>query len=233
MSPPTTELLLLLASLLLLGGAIAACMLLHRLGVATTYLRDLLHVGAGVWVLGWPLWPRPLPPIAVACGAFVATALVPRLQRRSSLARRIHDAFAAGDERWGGLVLYTAAFAAGTIAFTRGHAVAAAAALWALTLGDGLGGAIGRRFGAHRFTVPGGKSKSLEGSLGVALFAGLGALAAGRYFAAPQGGGLILAVAAVAALAEALAPRGTDNLLVPAAVGALVAVVQEIERWPS
>lgn len=228
MSPPIRELLLVAASLLLLGGAITACVLLHRWGVATTHLRDLLHVGAGVWILGWPLWPRPFLAIAIASGALVATALVPRLGRRSRLARRIHDAFAGDDERWGGLVHYTVAFTVGTIAFTRGHAVAAAAALWALSLGDGIGGAIGRRFGAHRFTVPGGKPKSVEGSLGVALFAGLGALAAGRYFAAPVGGELVLAVAAVAALAEALAPRGTDNLLVPAVVGALLAAFKEL-----
>ena len=32
------------------------CLALSKAGVAATYVRDLLHVGAGSWVFGLPYW---------------------------------------------------------------------------------------------------------------------------------------------------------------------------------
>jgi dolichol kinase len=145
---------------------------------------------------------------------------VPLLARRSRLAARIHGALAGGDERWDGVALYTVAFAAFTLSGLRGAPLAAGGALLALCLGDGLGGAVGRRFGRVRFRVPGGKRKSLEGSLTVAAGAVLGALVAGWRFGAPVDVGSALAVGGIAAVAEGLSPRGSDNLLLPAAAWA-------------
>jgi dolichol kinase len=203
--------------LLVLMGGVGACLVLHRVGLAATYARDLLHVGAGVWVLGWPLWRGRTVPIAIASLTALATACVPIVARRSARVAWMRDAFAGGDERWGGLVLYAVSFATLTAVGLCSQPLPAGAALLALSLGDGLGGAVGRRFGAHRFHVPGGKQKSLEGSVTVALGAFVGiSIAAWRL-----GGRLdvrhAVALAVIAALAEALSPRGADNIVVPVA----------------
>jgi dolichol kinase len=199
------------AWLAILGGGLACCVLLHRVGVATTYVRDLLHVGAGVWVVGWPFWNDRRWPIAITVAAAVGIWLVPRVRSLGGFRSAVSNA----DERWLGLSLYTVSFAAFTVLGLTAHRAEAGAALWALTLGDGLGGAVGRRFGRHFFSVPGGKKKSWEGTLAVGVFA-----AAGAWLAALWLGGVPRPIAAglTAAAAEALAPRSTDNLTVPAAV---------------
>jgi dolichol kinase len=203
---------------LILGVGIAGCVLLHRWGVATTYVRDLLHVGTGIWVLGWRAWKEPAWPMAIVLAACAVTALGPSLASRSALAGRVVTSFAAGDERWNGLLLYTCSFAFMTAAALRGEAFSPAAALLALCLGDGLGGAVGRRFGKHFFRAPGGKRKSLEGSAVVALGAMVGVLIAAAWFGAKPGIALASGLGLAAAVTEALAPRGTDNVALPLVV---------------
>jgi phytol kinase len=207
--------------LLVLAAGVGACILARHLGLRTTYARDLLHVGAGVWVLGWPLWHGIAAPALIVCAAAAATAAVPFVARRSRLAAKVRDTFSDGDERWRGLVFYTVSYAVFTlVGLTRG-AFAAGAALLALSLGDGLGGAVGRRFGAHRFRVPGGKQKSIEGSATVALAAAAAVLLAAWSAGAEVPVWTAAGLGFGAALAEALAPRGTDNLIVPITVWAL------------
>src|SRR5262249_23294196 len=96
--------------------------------------------------------------------------------------------------------------------------VPTAAGLLALALGDGLGGLVGRLWGRHRYRVPWAKTKRLEGTLVVAVFAALGAAIAAQRVGLPLPAGRLLAAGLAAAVAEALAPRATDNLLVPLAV---------------
>lgn len=207
-----------LAAWLALGAAgVAAVIALGALGLRATYARDLLHVGAGSWALGWPAWHGATAPLALAIAVTAALALVPTLARVVPLAARLERTVAGGDERWLGLVHYGLAATALTAIAVAGHGFAAAVGLWALALGDGPGGAIGRRFGRHRFRLAWAKAKSLEGAAAVALGATLGALAAGAWFAHPVALTTALAIGAIAALAEAAAPRATDNLLVPAA----------------
>jgi dolichol kinase len=200
-----------------LVGAIGGAVILRRVGLPSTYLRDLLHLGAGVWVLGWPWWDGPVVPVALTALVFAATAAVPWVRTRLGVAARIHEAVTGGEERWNGLVLYTGAYAALTLIGMTGDPLPAAGALLALSLGDGLGGAVGLRFGRHHFRAPGGKEKSLEGSLTVALAAALGALVAAHVLGVELDLVRAGAVGAVASLAEAAAPRGTDNALVPGA----------------
>lgn len=208
-----------------LAAGLAGCLVLRAAGLASTYVRDLLHVGAGIWVFGWPWWDRAAPAIALVAAVALAVALVPVLAPRVALARRFRDSVAGGDELWDGLVIYTLAFTALTAVALAGARFAAGAGLLALTLGDGLGGAAGRRFGRHRFAVPWGKRKSLEGSAVVALGAGAGIALAAAYFGASPAPAAVIALALAAALAEALSPRSTDNAIVPAVVaaGALLA----------
>lgn len=192
-----------------LGGAVA----LAKLGLPRTYVRDLVHVGTGVWVLGWPLWRSPVAPIAITAGAAACALVGPRFLR---------DALTSGDERWSGVAVYVVSYAVLTaVAFTDA-AFPAAGALLALSLGDGIGGAVGRRFGRHRYRAPGGKEKSLEGSATVAVAAALGVALASLWFGAGAGAPVLVAAGLVAALAEAVAPRGTDNAVLPACVWLLL-----------
>ena len=212
------------AWLALLGVGVGGCVVLHRLGLSSTYARDLMHVGTGVWVLGWPLWSGAAAPMLIAFAALLATSAVPVLAARSATAQRVHGSFASGDERWNGLVLYTAAYAAFTGVGLAASPFAAGAALLALSLGDGVGGAVGRRFGRRHFRAPGGKRKSIEGSLVVALGATLGATLAAWRFDAEVGPLALAIIGLSAAVSEAMSPRGTDNLVVPVTVWAVAEV---------
>jgi phytol kinase len=204
--------------LAVLGCALAGGMVLRAFGFASTYIRDLLHIGAGVWVLGWPWWSGHTMPIAIVTATALGVALVPVAARRVALAAQLERSVSGGDERWSGLVLYTLAYAVLTAVGLCGSPFPAAAGLLALSLGDGIGGAAGRAFGRHHFHAPGGKRKSLEGSAVVALGAIAGVAVASQLFGSAIGAPAVIALGALAAIAEAGAPRGTDNLLVPLAV---------------
>jgi dolichol kinase len=156
--------------------------------------------------------------VAITTGAVLLIAMGPGLARRIPLLASFRDSVSEGDERWAGLVFYTLAFALFTAAGMRSQPYPAAAALWALCLGDGVGGAIGRKWGRHSFSVPGGKRKTLEGSAAVAVFAAAGVALAGAYFGEPVALARMAVLGLTASLAEALSPRATDNLLVPMAV---------------
>lgn len=202
------------------------CVVLRKAGVATTYVRDLLHVSAVSWVFGLPYWHSAEVPVAITVIATVALFMVPLLAPKAPFLRRIEQSVSGADERWSGLVLYALSFAVMTFFAFRSFLFPAAAALLALALGDGIGGVVGRRFGRHFFTAPGGKRKSLEGAAAVAIAAAFGAWLASTYFAAGASAAVLIGIGAVASLAEAAAPRASDNLLVPAAVFLFASAVQ-------
>src|SRR5258707_7169787 len=143
--------------MLALGLGLAGCVQLRRWGVPTTYVRDLLHVGAGVWVLGWPFWHHWITPVAITAGAALLIAMGPSLARRIPAAASFRDSVSDADERWMGLVFYTLAFALLTAAGMCLERYSAAAALWALCLGDGVGGAFGSRLGRAALFLSGGE----------------------------------------------------------------------------
>jgi dolichol kinase len=212
------RLLVLLWSAVFAGG-LGMCLWLSCRGLARTHVRDVLHVGAGVWPLGWRAWHSPWPPIAVGATGFVLLLAVPLLARRFTAAARLERAVSGEGEAWSGLVLYAFSAAVFTAVALLGHApFPAAAALFALALGDGLGGFVGRLRGRHRFRVPWAKTKSVEGSVVVASFAALGTAMAGLLYGVPLTAGRLLGAGVAAALAEAVAPRATDNVLVPLVV---------------
>jgi dolichol kinase len=201
-----------------LVAGIGGCVVLHAFGVASTYIRDVLHIGAGVWIAGWPLWHGDVVPIAIVTMAAVITAALPAIARHDELARKIVTSVTNGEEHWTGLVHYTAVYAVFTAIGEVGEPFPAAAALLSLSLGDGIGGAIGRAFGRHRYRAPGAKMKSLEGSVAVFLAATAGAFLAMHLCHRDIAVLPLLGLGLVASVAEALAPRGTDNLLIPIAV---------------
>src|SRR5215813_3695427 len=124
----------------MLGVGITGCVQLRRWGVPRTYIRDLLHIGAGIWVLGWPFWNQWLVPVWIAGCAALLVALAPRLARRLQAAASFQDSVSDRDEGWAGLIGYTVAFALLTAAGLHHRPFPAAASLWALCLGDGIGG---------------------------------------------------------------------------------------------
>lgn len=211
-------LLVLLWSAVFAGG-LAVCLWLAGRGLSRTYVRDVLHVGAGVWPLGWGAWESPWPPVGVATFGFALLVAVPLLARRLEAARALERAVSGEGEAWSGLVLYGFSAAALTAAgLLGGSPVPAAAGFLALALGDGIGGLVGRLRGRHRYRVPWAKTKSMEGTLVVAGFAAVGAAIAGVWFGVPLPWARVAAACVAAAVAEAVAPRATDNLLVPLAV---------------
>lgn len=218
-----TDLHLVFGWLVVASAGVLVVLALRARGVPSTYTRDLLHIGAGIWVLGWPLWESFLVPTTIAAAGAMLTGSVPFFVGKSHFARRFSSSVSGGEERYEGLVQYAWAFALLTPVGVALSPFPAAAALLALAWGDGPGGAVGRRWGTHRFQVPGAKPKSLEGSFAVAIGAGAGAWVAATLSGSPFGGGVALAlvvfiVAVVAALAEAASPRGLDNLVLPLAV---------------
>jgi dolichol kinase len=216
-----TDLWLLALWLGVLIVGLGAVLLGHAHGWRTTSCRDVLHIGASVWLVGWPWWRSALVPMLVVTSAAATTALLPWLARRVSSLRRIERAVSDDDERWAGLTHYTLAFVFGTaLALMAGRALVAGGALLALSWGDGVGGWFGKRYGRHRFAFPWAKPKTYEGSLAVALAALAGLIGWSHYLDVQLSWPVALGAAAVAATAEAAAPRGTDNLLVPAATAA-------------
>lgn len=202
-----------------LVGGFAAVALLRRLGLPRTYARDLLHVGAGVWVVGWPWWQGPQVALLVAWTTFLLAAAVPGFASRSRWIGRVHESVAGEGERWSGIVAYAASFAVlTTLALGFHQMTPAACAAAALCAGDGLGGLVGRRFGRHRYQLPWSKSKTWEGTVAVAFFSALGIAGVLSLLARPLAAGIVALLGAVSAAAEALAPRAWDNVIVPAAV---------------
>lgn len=201
-----------------LGAGLAACVVAHGLGLASTYVRDILHVGAGVWILGWPFWHGGALPLAIVSAVAVATAILPLIAQHSRIAAKLVRSVTNGDEHWTGLVHYTAMYASFTALALVVDPFPAAAALLALSLGDGIGGAVGRNVGRHHYQVPGGKRKSFEGSLAVMVCAAAGAALAAQLFGREIGVATLFVLGAIASLVEAIAPRSTDNLLIPIAV---------------
>ena len=201
-----------------LGAGIAGCVILHALGLASTYVRDILHIGAGVWIFGWPLWHGGTIPLAIVTLVAIATIVLPLVARHNRIAAKVVHSVTNGDEHWTGLVHYTAMYASFTALAIIGDPFPAAAGLLALSLGDGIGGAVGRSFGRHRYQLPGAKQKSLEGSVAVALAATAGAAIAAHLFGREVSVLALLALGTVASVTEAVAPRSTDNLLIPLAV---------------
>jgi dolichol kinase len=203
---------------LVLASGVAACVVVHAAGVATTYVRDMLHVGAGVWVLGWLWWDGVAIPVAIVAMVAIVVAAVPLLAPRIELVARFRRSVSGGDEGWAGLVFYTISFVILTAVGLSGERFPAAAGLLALTFGDGLGGAVGRQLGHLRYRWPWAKPKTVEGSMTVAAGACLGVVVAAGLFDASIAPTTVLAIGVIAAVAEGLAPRSSDNVLVPAAV---------------
>ncbi len=204
--------------LAVLSAGLSWCVWVHRRGWSPHSVRDALHVGTSIWVFGWPFWQGISAPTAIVVGAVASSLAFPAIAARARSLDAFVASVTAGEERWTGIVFYVLSYAIWTPVGLLTRPLPAAAALLALAWGDGLGGLAGRKWGRLSYPVLGGKRKTLEGSLAVALLSGLAVCVAAAWFQAPVPAGVVLFTAAAAAVVEGIAPRATDNLALPAVV---------------
>lgn len=196
--------------------------------------RKLIHIAAGMWIWGllafFDHWYFGIIPF----GTFIAL-------NYAFYRRQVFKAMDASDSTPG--TVYFAASITVLLALLwrtdpsqTDRAPIAVAAVMAMTWGDALASLVGRRFGAHRYTVF-GHTRSWEGSAAMAA-ASVVAIALTLTFlpastlsptSVPlhpaQVAVMSVLAAAVATGVEAIAPAGTDNLSVPLLSGLTLAGV--------
>ncbi len=197
----------------------------RRRNYPVDFTRKLVHIGAGMWIWGILLlfdnwWFAIIP-----TGTFIIL---------NALFLRFHI-FSAMDPQEGATpgtvyfafsctLLLTIFHAGWEQGFPRGYEYYAMAGIMAMTWGDAFSAIIGKRFGRHTYSVPGGSKsykRTLEGSLAGFVFTFV-AVAITLAILSPLSLPLILLAALIAAvvgtLLEAISPWGTDNLTVPIGV---------------
>jgi uncharacterized protein (TIGR00297 family) len=196
---------------------VVAELIRRRAGWPPEFTRKLVHVGAGMWVFGalalFDHWWAAL----IATTAFIG---INWLSARRSLIPAMDAARSEGL----GTVWFMVSFTLLLGWFwSAGRPYLAAAALMALTWGDGAASIVGRAIGRHHYRI-GGHTRSLEGSAALALFSFLSitptlALLAPAQYSLGRAAVTAALVGIVAALLEPAAPSGQDNLSVPVGAG--------------
>ncbi len=205
----------------------------HWRGYPQDFTRKIVHVGAGMWILGvlalFDTWSIGL----IGFGSFIVINYI--LWRYKVL-----DAVDAPDSTPGTVYFALSITILLGLLWRKGlpgdMGYVAAAGTMAMTWGDSMAAILGKRFGRHRYTVLGG-TRSWEGSavMLVASFVSMfliltlvpgstlgptaRPLSVGTAFIAALVG------AVVASVAEGLSPHGADNLSVPLLTGATVFIV--------
>ena len=182
----------------------------------TDSTRKFVHVGVGMWSIGTALlfdnWYFALIPPAVFTGinaVFYWKGTVKAME--------------SGDRSSLGTIYFPISFAA-LIYFWWKMPVDLVAAMMPMTWGDAMAAILGRRYGQTTYAIA-GRMRSLEGSLGMLLWAWVAtflALLTMPYLTGspPMSWLTALVYGGAAALActivEAITPWGMDNLTVPA-----------------
>jgi len=196
------------------GGVVAVGEAGYRLGLPRPIARKIVHVGAGLWVIGTLLLfeSRYLAAIPPAVSAFINWVV----HRRRLLGSVEADADNLGT------VWFAVSFAL-LVLLAWDEPVALAGGVLAMTLGDAMASTAGLRLGRRPYATLGGRTKSLEGSLTmfavtlVTLLVVLRVLAS--QLALPALAGMAALGAVAATCAEALGIKGLDNLWVPLGTG--------------
>jgi len=195
---------------------------------STPFTRKIIHIGAGLWVWGilalFDHWYWGIIPFATFIGlnyAFYRQQTFKQMDASDSTPGTVYFAFSI-------TALFALLWRTGEGVLDR--APLAVAAVMAMTLGDALASIVGRRWGAHRYTVF-GYARSWEGTAAMAVFSFAGILFSLLVVPAsplspnsfPVGARAALGMSAlgtlVATAAEAVSPVGTDNLSVPLLTG--------------
>ncbi len=187
------------------------------LNLSVEFSRKFVHIAVGmiafplVWLFHAWYWAI-IPPLV-----FIVVNYI-------SYRRQIFMGMETGEENQLGTVYFPISFSI-LIALLWSAPALLVASLMPMTWGDAFAAILGRRFGAHPFTVF-GQTRSLEGSLVMFVFSLVATFGALVVFAQPVAVSLLLAfaVALIAAVVESISPFGLDNLTVPL-VSALVLVL--------
>lgn len=192
--------------------------------------RKLVHIGAGMWIWGilgiFDTWTIGIIPFATF---IVLNYLFYRYQ--------IFKMMDAADASPGTVYFAIAITALFALLWRTGGGVdrapVAAAAVMAMTWGDGVASIIGQRWGQRPYTIL-GHTRTWEGTAAMAVLSFVAIaltlllLPASAWsphsaaIAAPKALWLALAGSTIATVAEGLSPAGTDNLSVPLLTGALL-----------
>ena len=132
-----------------------------------------------------------------------------------SYRRQIFSGMETGEKGQLGTVYFPISFAI-LIPLLWAHPALLVASLMPMTWGDAFAAIIGKRWGAHTFSIV-GQTRSIEGSLAMFVFSFAATFIALVVFGQSTPASLILSllVALVASIVEAISPFGIDNLTVP------------------
>ncbi|MEM9807936.1 MAG: diacylglycerol/polyprenol kinase family protein [Cyanobacteria bacterium P01_D01_bin.56] len=191
----------------LIGGASEGA---RRLGYSPEITRKIVHIGAGhVILLAW--WFRLPAWLGIAASVvFAGVALVsyrwPILPGINSVGRR----------SWG---TFFYAVSIGVLmgwCWPQGYPYLGVIGILIMCWGDGLAALVGQRWGRHVYDIF-GETKSLEGSLTMALVSAFVVLVVLGYVQGMSSTLVLVAlgVAIAATLLEAISKYGVDNLTVP------------------
>ncbi len=209
---------LIIVCLFTFGTGIRFCIYLHSTGVKTTHVRDFLHIITVLWLFSWKYWHNKLCPIFFVLTIFMIIMITPKLLRQNSYLRKLSKSVSNKDEKWSGVTLYVFSYLLFTFIGFFHSLIPAACALAVLSIGDGVGGLIGSKFGKLKYKIPWSKPKSYLGSTAVFVGSYLAIQMVTWWFNEPLSIASVVIVSAIAAIVEAASPRTSDNLLMPVAV---------------
>ncbi len=211
-----SDLLSLLIAFLYVSALIAIAEVLHHVWrVPVDITRKIVHVGVGMAAIALTIVFRDWYIAIIGPLAFI---LVNYVSYRVNLFRGIET----GEQGQIGTVYFPLSFVILTPLLWSQPALLAAS-MMPLTWGDAAAAILGKRFGAHKFTVF-SQSSSVEGALAMFVCSLLGTFFSLLLFGQTMFPSFALAVvtAFIATLVEALSPRGIDNLTVPIASAVLL-----------
>lgn len=194
------------------------------------FTRKVIHIGAGMWIWGilalfdtWTIGIIPFATFIVLNYVFYRFQIFKAMDAVDSSPGTVY--FAISITALFGLLWRTGG--------TLDRVPIAAAAVMAMTVGDGLASIVGQRYGAHPYTTFGHK-RSREGSVAMVVSTFLvilltlawlpGSALSPNSIPLAFGSVLLLSLigAGVAAAAEGFSPAGTDNLSVPLLTGLIL-----------
>lgn len=230
----TRDLIGLVVSYLYAGSLLAVAELIRRVGgYPQDFTRKVVHIGAGMWVLGvlalfdhWYIGIIPFATFIVLNWIFYRLRVLEAVDSPNSSPGTVYFAISV-------TILFVLLWRPdGPL----DRAPLAVAGVMAMTWGDALAAVVGKRWGRRRYRVFSGY-RSYEGSatmfvasataIALTLLLLPGSPLSPAAVVLPVGAALLgaLATAAIATLAEGISPAGTDNLSVPLLSGATLVLL--------
>ncbi len=191
-------------SFVYVGGIIYACKYLRDRGYDLHKLRETTHMLMGVWPLVWLLFETMF-------AAFMVTVIITLFLIFAP--KSIRRVYSGGEEKHYGLIIYSATFMCITCLYWMSPI--GAAAIFTLAFSDGMAGYVGKHYGGHKFRVPWGKTKSIEGSLAFFLMSIISIILAYSVFATLPCLTLVIIYALILTITEAISPPHSDNFTIP------------------